>query len=344
MPAAELYQHRAFRVVDSPPPSDPAAGEIQVRVSTVGICGSDVHNFSEGGMGEARCRYPMVLGHEPCGVITKIGPGVSGWSVGDTAILEPALYCYHCEYCLSGRHNVCANIRFLSAGGDPGFFRESVNLPAHNLLPLPSNLSPAEGTIAEPLAVILHSMNLASIRAGETAAVFGAGPIGLLTIACLKLSGAGRVFSIEPVAGRRELARTMGADEAIDPVAADPVRELLAATKNRGVDVSFDCAAKANTSNQCLYATRNAGRVLITGILGESFLSLDTNPMRRKELPVITVRRSNHDSETAVRLLAAEPRRFVPILTHTRPLSAIQESFEQLESYQGGAVKIVLNP
>ncbi len=344
MPAAELYQHHAFRVIDSPPPSDPGHGEIQVRVSAVGICGSDVHNFAEGGMGEARCRYPMVLGHEPCGIVTKIGPGVTGWSVGDPAILEPAMYCYHCEYCLSGRHNVCANIRFLSAAGDPGFFREFVNLPAHNLLPLPPNLSPAEGTIAEPLAVIVHSLHLASIRAGETAAVFGAGPIGLLTIAMLKLSGASRVFAIDPVAVRRDLARALGADAAIDPVAADPVRELLADTGNRGVDVSFDCAAKGNTTNQCLYATRNAGRVLITGIASESFLSLDANPMRRKELPVVTVRRSNHDSETAVRLLASEPRRFVPILTHTRPLSAIQESFEQLESYQGGAVKIVLNP
>lgn len=344
MQLAELYQHRAFRLIDAPEIPAPGPGEIQVRVTAVGICGSDVHNFSEGGVGDTACVYPMVLGHEPAGTVSKIGPGVSGWSVGDAAVLEPALYCYHCEYCRTGHHNVCAGIRFLSTVAEPGFFREFVNLPAQNLLPLPPNLSPAEGTIVEPLAVALHSLTLAAFRIGETAVVFGAGPIGLLTIASLKLSGVSRLWAIEPVASRRELAATLGADAVIDPSQTDPVRQILADTGKRGVNVSFDCAAKQNTTNQCLYVTRNAGRVVITGIAPESFISLDANPMRRKELPVLTVRRSNHDSETALHLIAAEPRRFVPILTHTRPLTEVQSSFEQLESYSGDAVKVVLTP
>jgi len=344
MQLAELFQRRSFRLIDAPSAPDPSPGEILVRVSAVGICGSDAHNFSEGGVGDTPCVYPMVLGHEPAGVVVKIGDGVTGWSAGDPAILEPALYCYHCESCLTGHHNVCANIRFLSTVGEPGFFREFVNLPAGNLLPLPENLTVGEGTIVEPLAVVLHSVNLAAIRTGETAVVFGAGPIGLLTISTLKLSGVSRLWAVEPVVSRRELARSLGADDVIDPAQTDPVREILAATGKRGVDVSFDCATKNGTMNQCLYVTRNAGRVVITGIPTESFISLDANPMRRKELPVITVRRSNHDSETARRILAAEPRRFVPILTHTKPLSAIQSAFEQLEAYQDGAAKIVLTP
>ena len=344
MQIAELYQQHSFRLIDAPRTPDPAPGEIQVRVKAVGICGSDVHNFSEGRVGCTPCAYPMVLGHEPTGVVEKIGTGVTGWSVGDAAILEPALYCYHCEYCLTGHHNVCANVRFLSTVGEPGFFREYVNLPPQNVLPLPRNLSAAEGTIVEPLAVILHSMKLASIEAGETAVVFGAGPIGLLTIAALKLCGVVRLWSVEPVAERRELARKMGADETISPTEADPVREILAATGNRGVDVSFDCAAKDGTTNQCLYTTRNAGRVVITGISSDSFISLDANPMRRKELPIITVRRSNHDSETASTLLSAQPQRFTPILTHTKPMTEIQSAFETLEAYRSGAAKITLTP
>ena len=102
-------------------------------MKAVGICGSDLHYFSDGGIGDARCLYPMVLGHEPAGVVRKTGPGVSGWSAGDRAILEPALYCYHCEFCMTGHHNVCANIRFMSMPDEPGFFREFVNLPARNL-------------------------------------------------------------------------------------------------------------------------------------------------------------------------------------------------------------------
>ena len=344
MRLAELYQRRCFRLVDAPSIPDPGPGEIQARVTAVGICGSDLHNFSDGGVGDTPCVYPMVIGHEPAGVVSKIGPGVTGWSIGDPAVLEPAHYCYHCEFCLSGHHNVCANIRFLSTVGEPGFFREFVNLPAHNLLPLPANLSAAEGTIVEPLAVIVHSLNLAVIRPGETAAVFGAGPIGLLTIAALKLSGITRLWAVEPVAERRELALSLGADVAIDPAQTDPVAEILADTGRRGVDVSFDCAAKGDTTNQCLYVTRNAGRVVVTGIAVESFVSFDLNPMRRKELRILNVRRSNHDSETALKMMSAQPQRFAPILTHSKPLSEIQSAFEQLEAYQGGAAKIIITP
>src|ERR1035437_3615535 len=138
---AELSSPRQFHVADVPPVPDPEPGQIQVAVKAVGVCGSDLHYFSEGGIGDARCVYPMVLGHEPAGVVLKTGAGVSGWSVGDSAVLEPAVYCYHCEFCMTGHHNVCANLRFLSTPGEPGFFREFVNLPVDNLIPLPRNLS-----------------------------------------------------------------------------------------------------------------------------------------------------------------------------------------------------------
>src|SRR5437763_16378558 len=123
----------------------------------------------------------MVLGHEPAGTVVKTGAGVTGWAVGDRAACEPALYCYHCEFCRSGHHNICANIRFLSNPGIPGFFREFVNLPADNLLAIPPAMSVEMATIVEPLAVALHSLKFACVQPGETVAVIGAGPIGLLT-------------------------------------------------------------------------------------------------------------------------------------------------------------------
>src|SRR5688572_19764768 len=139
MTVAELYEHKRFRLVERSL-SDPGPGEIQVRIDSIGICGSDVHYFSEGGIGDTPCIYPMVLGHEPSGEVLRVGAGVTGWSPGDRAALEPAIYCYHCEFCLTGRHNLCANMRFLSTPGDPGFFRDRVNLPAGNLLPLDKGL------------------------------------------------------------------------------------------------------------------------------------------------------------------------------------------------------------
>ena len=342
MLVAELSNPREFRLVDAPLIPDPAPGQIQVAVKAVGICGSDLHYFSDGGIGEARCVYPMVLGHEPAGIVRKIGSGVGGWSCGDRAVLEPAVYCYHCEFCMTGHHNVCANLRFLSQPDEPGFFREFVNLPVHNLLPLPPGLGYQEGALVEPLAVVVHSMTFAAPSVGDTAVVFGAGPIGLLTVVMLKLSGAGRVWSVEPVASRRDLARVLGADAAIDPGASDPSREILRDTANRGVDIAIDCAGKADSINHCLQVARNAGRVVVTGIPSDDYIRLALHLMRRKELAFYSVRRSNHDSEAALRLLAAHSRLFAPILTHERPLVDIQPAFELCEQYADGVGKLTV--
>jgi L-iditol 2-dehydrogenase len=340
MSVAQLVRPHRFEFIDQPPP-EPGPGEVRVRVRAVGVCGSDLHYFSEGSIGDTTCVYPMVLGHEPAGEIDKIGAGVAGWTAGDRAIFEPALYCYHCEYCLTGRHNICEKIRFLSMPPDPGFLREYVNLPLTNLLPLPPGMSMEEGTVAEPLAVVLHSLHFASPRPGETAVVFGAGPIGLLTVAALRLCGAPRIWAVEPVASRRSLALAMGASAALDP-SEDAARSILRETGKRGVDMSFDCASKGETLNECLHATRNGGRVILTGISSVSRVPVEFHVMRRKELALFNVRRSNHDTEAATELLAREPARFRPMLTHTLPLGRVQEAFEIAESYRDGVGKMVI--
>jgi len=341
MRAAELYQHRSFRLVDMPV-QEPGPGELQVRVESCGICGSDLHYFIEGAIGDTPCVYPMVMGHEPAGVVVKTGTGVTGWSPGDRVALEPALYCYHCEYCLTGHHNVCSNLRFLSSPGDPGYFREFVNLPATNVLPLPANLSFQEGTLFEPLAVVLHSMKFVQLQPGEKVAVFGAGPIGLLTVFTLKLSGASRIWVVEPVLERRNLACAMGADAVIDPGAADAAQEIVKDTGGRGVGVAIDCATRGPSLNQAIQVARNAGRLVITGIPWELRPALDFSTMRRKELVLYNVRRSNHESETALELLKEHRRRLSAILTHDMPLEQVQQAFEKLEHYADGVGKVTI--
>ena len=343
MLVAQLIAPRAFRLEAQDLPA-PAPGEVQVRVDAVGICGSDLHAYSEGSVGDSPCQYPMVLGHEPAGTVVAVGTGVTGWAPGDRAALEPALYCYHCEYCRAGRFNICANLRFLSTLSDPGFFRECVNLPAANLLALPPSVSLETGSLVEPLAVALHSIRLAGVRIRETAAVFGAGPIGLLTIACLKILGAARVWAAEPVGHRRQLACEMGADSALDPAQGDPVRQILADTSGRGVDCAIDCAARAETTNQAIRAARHGGRVVLTGIHSQPVVSFETSPMRRKELVFYNVRRSNDEPADALRLLIEHASRFAPLITHTRSLDRIAEAFSIAETYGDGAGKVVVTP
>lgn len=341
MRVAELISPRKFRITESNI-ADPAPGEVQVRVEAVGICGSDLHAYLEGAVGSTPNLYPMVIGHEPAGTIIKTGAGVTGLTSGDRGALEPAIYCYHCEFCSTGHHNVCAKLRFMSSPGDPGFFREVVNLPAKNFLPIPAEMSAEEATLAEPLAIALHSLRLASIEPGETVGVIGAGPIGLLTIASLRVAGAGRVWAIEPLAHRRELALALGAAAAIPP--EDAVHEIMTATSHRGVDCAIDCAAAEDTTNQAVQLTRNAGRVALTGIHTIPRVALDGSAMRRKELTLFNVRRSNHETREAIELLRARTQWFRPLLTHTRPIDRIDDAFAIASQYHDGVGKMIVRP
>lgn len=341
MRVAELIAPRRFRLVEGDVPR-PGRGEVLVRVEAVGICGSDLHSYSEGAVGDTPCRFPQVLGHEPAGTVVETGPGVTGWAPGARAAFEPAIYCYHCEFCRAGQHNLCDNIRFLSTPGNPGFFREFAVVPERNLAPIPEKLTLAEATLFEPLAVVVHSLKLAAVRMGETAAVFGAGPIGAMTVACLKLAGAARVWAVEPVAHRREMALQAGADAVLDPRAVDPVAEILRETGNRGVDLAADCAAKDDTINQSIRLVRSAGRVLLTGIPSGVHTPVEFSHLRRKEAALLNVRRSNHDNDEAFRLLVEHPARFTPLVTHTRPLECIGEAFDMAERYADGAGKIIV--
>ena len=314
-----------------------------MQVQAVGVCGSDMHSYAEGGVGDTPVVYPTVLGHEPAGVVAKLGAGVAGWNVGDRAAFEPSLFCYHCSYCLHGRQNLCTQMRFLSApGGDPGFFRDRVNLPVANLLPLPSHLSVAEGALVEPLSIALHAMRLASPMLGETAAVFGAGPIGLLTIAALKLAGVRRVWAVEPLSHRRALAAAMGADAVVDPGAVDPGATIAREADGLGVNMVYDCATKADTTDHSLRAAAPGGRVVLTGIPSERRVSFDVHLWRRKELAIWQVRRSNDEMTAARDLLARQSRLFAPLVTHNRPIEDVAAAFALVERYDDGVGKLLL--
>jgi L-iditol 2-dehydrogenase len=333
MITAQLTGIREFTLVDQETP-DPKPGELQVRVAAVGVCGSDMHSYAEGAVGDSPSLYPMVLGHEPSGIVLKVGAGVTGWQPGDYGALEPAIFCYHCEFCLRGQHNVCANLRFMSTPGEPGFFREVVNVPAHNLLPVTKNVSVEEASLMEPLAVVLHTLLLGSFRAGESALVMGAGPIGLLTVAALKLFGAKRVWAVEPLQHRREMALAMGATAAMEP--GDPDIGKLRA------ELAFDCAAKGATVNECIAAVKPCGRVVLTGIHSELQVPFNIHVMRRNEISVFGVRRSNNESDDARDLLQEHVKLFAPLITHKRKLTEIGAAFELLEGYADGVGKLLI--
>jgi L-iditol 2-dehydrogenase len=172
--------------------------------------------------------------------------------------------------------------------------------------------------------------------------VFGAGPIGLLTVACLKVAGAGRIWVVEPLAHRREMAKQMGADEALDPEDGAAIPQIQADTGGRGVDCAIDCAAKEHTHNWALRVVRNGGRMVLTGIHSAALVPFEVSYMRRKETAIFNVRRSNHEDHDALRLLTEKLSWFAPLVTHRRPLASVAEAFRSVERYEDGVGKMVI--
>ena len=284
MRVARLYGVRDLRLTDEPRPADLPPGHSLVRVTAVGLCGSDLHWFAEGGIGDAVLDAPLVLGHEFAG-IAEAGP-----HAGRRVAVDPAISCGTCESCLEGNRNLCPTVRFAGHGRQDGGLREWLAWPSHLLHPLPDEISDAGGAVLEPLGVALHTLDLGHLRAGTTAAVVGCGPIGLLLVELVRAAGAATVVAVEPLEHRRRIALERGADAALTPAEAH-AGGLLDVTGGRGVDVAFEVAGTDDAVDLAMRAARPGARVVLAGIPDDDRMSFSASLARRKGLSIIMVRR-----------------------------------------------------
>lgn len=340
MRSVDLVAPRTLEVRERPAP-EPGPGEVLIRLRAVGLCGSDMHWYLEGGIGAHRAVYPMVLGHEPAGEIVAVGTGVAGRAPGQLVSVEPTITCGHCEFCLAGRHNNCPNGVFLGGPQAPGFFREYAAVPARNTELVPAGMTIQQAALIEPVAVIVHVLDLIEICPGDTVAVLGAGSIGLLCVAMAKLAGASRVVAADKLAHRLALARTMGADVVVHTPAESAVDAVLDSTGGRGADVVLDAAGSPETINAAIAACRPTGPVVLIGIPSASLVTLDLVAAMGKELRIVTVKRSNHRGAAAIELLRGG-RIPETLITHTLPLEKTPEAFEMLAHYRDGVGKVLI--
>lgn len=342
MRSVPLVAPRRLEVVESPLPEGPRAGELLLRMRAVGLCGSDLHWWAEGRIHSTPARYPQILGHEPVGEVLAVGAGVEHFRPGDLVSVEPSLTCGHCEFCIAGRHNLCVNARFQGGPDAPGFLRDYAVIPAHNADRVPPGLSVHQATLIEPLAVWVHVYELEPVRLGDTVAVLGAGSIGLLGIAMARQAGAEMILACDRVPHRLELARRMGADEAVLAGERDFRELVMDRTRGRGVDVAFDAAGAPETISLGLRCVRPGGTFVLIGIPDPLEFAVDLHAALAKELRIQAVRRSNHKGAQAAALLASG-RISTELITHRLPLERAQDGFEMLHSYSGGVGKLVFD-
>lgn len=322
-----------------PDPPDPEPGEVTVRIRAVGVCGSDMHFYLEDGCAGTPAAYPQVLGHEPAGEIAAVGAGVADLKPGDRVAVEPAISCGRCEPCRTGRRNLCGRAQFMGGIQLPGLLREYAVMPRENALKVPPHMSFAAAATIEPIAVLLHSMELAGLQLGETVAVMGAGPIGLLALQMAKLAGASVVVVGDKVPHRLARAEELGADQVVDvskESISDAAHDL---TGGRGVHVVFDAAAKQESINASVRSVRAGGRIVLIGIPSAETIALELWPALQSEATLVVQHRSNGGDHAALELL--EDGRLDPasILSHRYPLSEGHRAFATMGEYADGVIK-----
>ncbi|MEU9468781.1 L-idonate 5-dehydrogenase [Streptomyces avermitilis] len=320
---------------------EPAAGPGQalVAVRYGGVCGSDLHYWRHGGVGDFRLREPMVLGHEVVGTVLSYGPGAAGPAPGTAVAVHPATPCGVCPECADGRANVCRDTHYLgSAARVPhvqGGFAARVAVPAAQLRALPEGLDPRRAALAEPLSVALHAVRRAGPVAGRQVLVTGAGPIGCLVVAAAKAAGAGRVTVTDLLPRALSYAAGVGAD---DVVRADDPAD---AGWPDSVDVAVEASGVAAGLDTCLRLVRRGGVVVQLGMLPPGQTPFAGNLVVSREIELRGAFRFADEFDEALTLLAREPA-FDSLISAVVPLGQAESAFA-LAADRGEACKVLLD-
>ena len=318
-----------LRILEEP---NPTVGEAEklIRVMAVGVCGSDLHWFSEGGIGDAKLEHPLILGHEFAGVTED----------GQRVAIDPAMPCGHCEFCEHGHPNLCENLRFAGDGKTDGALREWVAWSERSLFPIPESISDADGAMLEPLGIAIHTVDLAKLKAGMTVGVFGCGPIGLLIMQMAKLSGVANIIATDKLAHRVEAAQRFGASQAYCVGDNSERSALRAAVEKRGVDVAFDAAGTQDAVDDAFDAVLPGGKVILAGIPDGDRTSFSASVGRRKGLTIKLVRRMKHTYPRAIDLVSKGLVDVRSLVTHCFPLEEAREAFHVAERREG--LKVII--
>lgn len=335
MRVARLHGVGDIRLADEPAPEVGQECSL-VRVTAVGLCGSDLHWFTEGGIGDARLRRPLVLGHEFAGVVE------GGPRSGERVALDPAIPCERCEMCLEGTGNLCPDVEFAGHSSRDGALRELVAWPTRHLYPLPDSLTDADGAMLEPLGVAIHAVDLGHVPLGSTVGLAGCGPIGLCLLQAARVSGATTVVAADPLPHRREAARRLGADVVVDPADVAGTGDAEALFRGLGADVTFDASGSDDAVELALRMARPGARVVLAGIPERDATSFRASVARRKGLTLVMVRRMKDVYARATHLVERGHIEVASIVTDRFPLADVEQAFRTAATRNG--LKVVVEP
>ena len=328
-----------FEERDIPQPKD---DEVLVKLEYVGICGSDLHYYESGAIGDYIVKPPFVLGHEPGGTVVEVGKNVTHLKVGDRVALEPGKTCGHCEFCKTGRYNLCPDVVFFATPPVDGVFQEYVAHEAGLCFKLPDNVSTMEGALIEPLAVGFHAARQGGAQAGQVAVVTGAGCIGLVSMMALKAMGVSKVYSVDVMDKRLDKALELGADGVINGSREDAVKKVMELTGGMGCDLVIETAGTEITTRQAVQMTKKGATIVLVGYSKTGEIKMPISLALDKELTFKTVFRYRHIYPMAIDAVASGRVNLKGIVTNEFALDDIQKAMDESVNNKADIVKAVV--
>lgn len=349
MLAARLHAARDIRIDDVDEPGHPGPGQVLLRVTAVGICGSDLHSYEDGRIGDTVVQQPLILGHEFGGEILECGEDARDGNdeatrPGQRVAVDPAQPCLRCDLCLTGHPNLCRRLHFCGLWPDDGALCERMLVPAHGCFPLPDALSDADAALLEPLGVALHAVDLGRLRLARSVVVLGCGPIGLLIIRLARLAGADPVYACDRFPWRAAAAGAWGASHAWCCADGDSVERVQQLTGGRGVDVVFEAAWADESIAEAAEMARPGGRVVLVGIPSADVLTMKHSTARRKGLTMVMSRRMKHTYPRAMRLALSGAFELEALVSRRYPLTQTAEAFASYAAWEPGVQKLLVEP
>ncbi|MEV8336917.1 NAD(P)-dependent alcohol dehydrogenase [Leucobacter sp. NPDC077196] len=320
MRASVLLGTRELAIEERPVPA-PAADEVLVRVGAVGVCGSDVHYFREGRIGDFVVEAPLVLGHEVGGVIVAVGENVDAARIGQRVAIEPQRPCGRCRECRIGTYNLCPEMEFYATPPIDGAFAEFVTIQAAFAHDVPDNVTDEAAALLEPLSVAITSVRKAGIVPGSTVLIAGAGPIGIITAQTARAFGAGEVIVSDLVETRRDRALQYGATRVIDPRTQNP------ADLDVPIDAFIDASGAAPAVQSGIRAVRPAGTAVLVG-LGNPEMTLPVEDIQNREITVTGIFRYTETWPVAIQLVSNGQVDLDSLVTGRFGLDEVEQALE----------------
>ncbi|CAH1797257.1 unnamed protein product [Owenia fusiformis] len=341
--SAILYSKGDLRLEERDIPT-PGKGEVQVSIHSVGICGSDVHYWTHGAIGDFIVKAPMVLGHESSGIVTALGEGVKHLKVGDRVALEPGVPCRACDYCKTGRYNLCPDVEFHATPPYHGTLARLITHAADFCFKLPDHVSFEEGALLEPLSVGIHACKRAGVTVGDNVLICGAGPIGLVNLLTAKAMGAATVCVTDIDEGRLKVAKTLGANHTVLVTSRD-AKALASQVKecmDGKIDITIECSGAESSIQLGIFATKSGGVLVLVG-LGPAEVKLPIVDAAVREVDIRGIFRYCNTYPTALAMVASGAVNVKPLVTHHFALEKTLDAFETARTGAGGAIKVVID-